>query len=67
MKHQTRLKITFSVVLIIATFGLIGLFRNMENLAISVVASLMTSLGLYVWGETTRPTKSNQNENEKKF
>ena len=65
MKHQTRLKITLVVVLIITIFGAIGLFRNMENLAITVVGSLMTSLGLYVWSQTQRPTNTNGNENEK--
>jgi hypothetical protein len=64
MKYQTRLKITLVVVLIITTFGAIGIFRNMENLAISVVGSLMTSLGLYVWSQTQRPTNSNPNQNE---
>jgi hypothetical protein len=65
MKHQTRLKITLVVVLIITAFGAIGLFRSMENLAISVVGCLMTSLGLYVWAQTQRPTNSNENENDK--
>ncbi|MCL2028772.1 MAG: hypothetical protein FWG79_09860 [Bacteroidales bacterium] len=58
MNTRTRFKITLAVVLIITTFGVIGTFRNMENLAITVVGSLMTSLGLYVWGQTTRPTNT---------
>jgi hypothetical protein len=62
MNKRTRLKITLFVVLIITAFGTIGLFRGMENLAISVVGSLMTSLGLYVWGQTQRPTKNQNNE-----
>ncbi|MCL2682230.1 MAG: hypothetical protein FWE63_01935 [Bacteroidales bacterium] len=66
MKHQTRLKITFIIVAIITTFGVVGLFRSMENLAITVVGSLMTSLGLYVWAQTARPTNQHSNESNDK-
>jgi hypothetical protein len=64
MKLQTRLKITLIVVMIITTFGAIGLFRDMEKLSITVVGSLMTSLGLYVWAQTTRPTEDKDNQND---
>ncbi len=62
MNKRTRLKITLAIMLIISIFGLIGLFQNMENLAITATGSLMTSLGLYVWGQSIRPTKSNRND-----
>lgn len=56
MNRKTRLKVTLISGLILLVTCYVAISQDMESLAMTCVAGIMTALSSYVWGETKRPS-----------
>jgi len=57
MTKRTRYKLTIVAGLMLFGLATISVFRDIESVAISCIAGIMTILASYIWGETNRPSK----------
>jgi len=64
MKRSKRYLISLVAGILLAILAYISVLQNMEGLASACVAGIMTILTGYIWGETKRPSKTNNNEND---
>lgn len=65
MIKRTRYKISIITALYLIIMATLSVFKNMEGVAISSIAGIMTILSSYVWGETKRPSENSEKENQK--
>lgn len=65
MIKRTRYKLSIITALFLVIMATLSLFKNMESVAVSSIAGIMTILSSYVWGETKRPSESSEKENQK--
>jgi len=56
MKKRTRYKLTIIAGLMLFSLAIFSVKMNIENVAISSIAGIMTILASYIWGETNRPS-----------
>lgn len=66
MKSSKRYLITMLTGILLAALAALSVFSGMEGLASACVAGIMTILTGYIWGETKRPSKNNDHENDPK-
>lgn len=66
MKSSKRYMITLITGILLAALATLSVFSGMEGLASACVAGIMTILTGYIWGETKRPSKTNDHENDPK-
>jgi VIT1/CCC1 family predicted Fe2+/Mn2+ transporter len=64
MKRSKRYLISLIAGVLLSILAFISVFQNMEGLASACVAGIMTILTGYIWGETKRPSKTNNHEND---
>ena len=57
MDKRTRYKLTLIAAIYLAGVNLLAIFRNLETVAVSCIAGLMTILTVYIWAQTKRPSK----------
>jgi hypothetical protein len=60
MKISKRYTITIASGIILTLLAGFAIFKNMEGVASACVAGILTILTTYIWGETKRPSKSDQ-------
>ena len=53
---RTRLKITLAAAVFLVVTTYISIFKEMEAVATTCIASVMTVLSTYIWAETKRPS-----------
>lgn len=54
---RTRLKITLAAAIFLIVTTYVAIFRDMEAVATTCIAGVMTVLSTYIWAETKRPSK----------
>lgn len=59
MKKRTRLKISIIALIYFGLTAWLGLFRNMETLAITCAGAITPILTMYIWSEGKRPSDPN--------
>lgn len=57
MTKRTRYRLTIIAGLLLFSLAFTSVFKDMENVAITSIAGVMTILSAYIWGETSRPSK----------
>lgn len=53
---RTRLKITLAAAVFLVVTTYISIFKEMEAVATTCIAGVMTVLSTYIWAETKRPS-----------
>ena len=53
---RTRLKITLAAAVFLVVTTYVSIFKEMEALATTCIAGVMTVLSTYIWAETKRPS-----------
>ena len=54
--RRTRLKITLAAALFLVVTTYVSIFKDMEAVATTCIAGVMTVLSTYIWAETKRPS-----------
>jgi drug/metabolite transporter superfamily protein YnfA len=60
MKSSKRYLITIVAGIVLAVLAILSAFKEMEGLASVCVGGILTILTTYIWGETKRPSKTNE-------
>ena len=60
MTKRTRLRISIAAAIILSSLAFISVFKGFESVAMSCIAGILTILSTYIWGETTRPSKEDE-------
>ena len=60
MKVSKRYTVTIAAGVILTLLAGFAIFKSMEGVASACVAGILTILTTYIWGETKRPSKSDQ-------
>jgi len=58
--NRTRLKITLAATVFLIVTTYVSIFKDMEAVATTCIAGVMTVLSTYIWAETKRPSKLNE-------
>jgi hypothetical protein len=53
---RTRLKITLAAAVFLVVTTYVSIFNEMEAVATTCIAGVMTVLSTYIWAETKRPS-----------
>ena len=53
---RTRLKITLAAAVFLVVTNYVSIFKEMEAVATTCIAGVMTVLSTYIWAETKRPS-----------
>jgi len=53
---RTRLKITLAAAVFLVATTYVAIFKEMEAVATTCIAGVMTVLSTYIWAETKRPS-----------
>lgn len=53
---RTRLKITLAAAVFLVVTTYVSIFKDMEAVATTCIAGVMTVLSTYIWAETKRPS-----------
>lgn len=53
---RTRLKITLAAAVFLVVTTYVSIFKEMEAVATTCIAGVMTVLSTYIWAETKRPS-----------
>ncbi len=53
---RTRLKITLAAAVFLVVTTYVSIFKEMETVATTCIAGVMTVLSTYIWAETKRPS-----------
>ena len=56
MTKLTRLKLTLAATIFLAVTTFFAIFHDMEAVATTCIAGVMTVLSTYIWAETRRPS-----------
>jgi hypothetical protein len=56
MDKRTRLKITLAAAVFLVATTYLSIFKEMEAVATTCIAGVMTVLSTYIWAETKRPS-----------
>lgn len=56
MNYKTRLKITLAAAVFLVVTTYVAIFKEMEAVATTCIAGVMTVLSTYIWAETKRPS-----------
>lgn len=61
-KMKTSKRYTISIVagVVLATLAVLSVLKEMEGVASACVGGILTILTSYIWGETKRPSKTNE-------
>lgn len=54
--RRTRLKITLAAAVFLVVTTYVAIFKEMETVATTCIAGVMTVLSTYIWAETKRPS-----------
>ena len=54
--RRTRLKITLAAAVFLVVTTYVSIFKEMEAVATTCIAGIMTVLSTYIWAETKRPS-----------
>ena len=54
--RRTRLKITLAAAVFLVLTTYVAIFKEMEAVATTCIAGVMTVLSTYIWAETKRPS-----------
>ncbi|MDA9791617.1 hypothetical protein N9B83_03200 [Schleiferiaceae bacterium] len=54
--RRTRLKITLAAAVFLVVTTYVSIFKDMEAVATTCIAGVMTVLSTYIWAETKRPS-----------
>ena len=54
--RRTRLKITLAAAVFLVVTTYVSIFKEMEAVATTCIAGVMTVLSTYIWAETKRPS-----------
>ena len=54
--RRTRLKITLAAAVFLVVTTYVSIFKDMEAVATTFIAGVMTVLSTYIWAETKRPS-----------
>lgn len=57
---RTRFKLTLGAILFLVLTTYVAMFRNMEAVATTCIAGVMTILSTYIWAETKRPSETKE-------
>ena len=60
MKVSKRYTVTIAAGVILTLLAGFAIFKSMEGVASACVAGVLTILTTYIWGETKRPSNSDQ-------
>lgn len=60
MNNRTRLKISIAATMFLVVTTWFAMAKEMETLATTCVAGVMTILSTYIWAETRRPSKAQE-------
>ena len=58
--RRTRLKITLAAAVFLVVTTYVAIFKEMETVATTCIAGVMTVLSTYIWAETKRPSNPKQ-------
>ena len=58
MKLSKRYMITYLAAIFFALLAILSIFKGMETAASSSIAGILTTLSTYIWGETKRPSNT---------
>ena len=61
MSKRTRYRLSIIAGLLLFSLAFISVFKDAENVAIASIGGIMTILSVYIWGETKRPSRTNEN------
>lgn len=64
MNRSKRYALTLTAAIFLALLAGVSVFYGMEGLASACVGGIMTTLTTYIWGETKRPSKTQNHEPE---
>ena len=53
-----RFKLVFGIVIFMMLTTLLAIFKDMEGLASACIGNIMIVGGIYLWGETKRPSEN---------
>ena len=56
MNYRTRFKITLAAAVFLVVTTYVAIFKEMEAVATTCIAGVMTVLSTYIWAETKRPS-----------
>jgi len=56
LTQQTRYKVSIYAVVFLAVVVILSIFYVTENIGVTAIAGIMTTLTSYIWGETKRPS-----------
>ena len=54
--RRTRLKITLAAAVFLVVTTYVAIYKEMETVATTCIAGVMTVLSTYIWAETKRPS-----------
>jgi len=57
INSRTRLKLTLATALFLVVTTYVSIFKEMDTVATTCIAGIMTVLSTYIWAETKRPSK----------
>ena len=56
MRTKSRLKLTISAFLLLGMLAVLATYNQMETVATTAIAGIMTILSAYIWAQTKRPS-----------
>ena len=59
MKNSKRYTVTIIAGITMVLLAILGIFKGMEVVATTAIAGILTILSAYIWGETKRPSRTN--------
>jgi hypothetical protein len=56
MRTKSRLKLTIAAFLLLGMLAVLATYNQMETVATTAIAGIMTILSAYIWAQTKRPS-----------